>query len=82
VLRGALRASVSTFVQDATTLAGAVAVSRAGGPTRCATTRSLGYIPVVPCEPGCGMFVSLPAPAGPAIQRYAGKPCPAPGFDD
>jgi uncharacterized membrane protein len=52
VLRGALRASVSTFVQDATTLAGAVAVSRAGGPTRCATTRSLGYIPVVPCEPG------------------------------
>jgi hypothetical protein len=30
---------------------------------------------------GPGMFAAPPAPAGPAIQRYTGKPWPVAGFE-
>jgi len=81
VLRGRQRDAVSTLVRDATTFAGSLTVAHTDNP------RSLRDDPFARLHParilhaGPGMFAALPAPAGPAIQRYAGKPWPAAGFE-
>jgi hypothetical protein len=80
VLRGWPPAAVSTLVRDSTTFAGSVTVSRTDDP------RSLHDDPFARVHParilhaGPGMFARPPAPAGPAIQRYSGKPWPTAGF--
>jgi hypothetical protein len=81
VLRGWPPAAVSTLVRDSTTFAGSVSVSRTDDP------RSLRDDPFARVHParilraGRGMFGTPPAPAGPAIQRYSGKPWPTAGFE-
>jgi hypothetical protein len=82
VLRGIPPTAVSTLVRDATTLAGAVTVSHVGGPESLRDDPFSRLYPGRVLRAGPGMFAALPAPPGPAIQRYAGKPWPAPGFDD
>jgi hypothetical protein len=82
VLRGVSRTAVSTLVRDATTLAGAVTVSRDAGPE---TLRDDPFVRLYPgrvLRAGPGLFAECPAPPGPAIQRYAGKPWPLPGFEN
>jgi hypothetical protein len=81
VLRGVAPAAVSTLVRDTTTFAGSVTVwhgdDRPGWRNdpfgRLHTARLL--------RAGAGMFGAVPPPPGPAVQRYAGKPWPAPGFE-
>ena len=81
VLRGWPPGAVSTLVRDATTFAGSVTVGHTGAP------RSLRDDPFTRLHParilhaGPGVFAAPPAPAGPAIQRYTGKPWPAAGFE-
>lgn len=81
VLRGVPPAAVSTLVRDATTFAGSVTIHRTGAP-------DLRDDPFTRLHPGrmlraaAGMFADLPVPAGPAIQRYSGKPWPVPGFEN
>jgi hypothetical protein len=80
VLAGPPPDVVSTLVRDSTHFAGAVTVRRD-------TPRSLAADPFarlgrpVLARVGAGLFGRLPAPAGPVIQRYAGQPWPAAGFD-
>jgi hypothetical protein len=81
VLRGGHRDAVSALVRDATTFAGSVTVSRAGDPRRLRDDPFARLHPARILHAGSGMFAAGPAPVGPAIQRYAGKPWPAAGFD-
>jgi len=82
VLRGIPSTAMSTLVRDATTIAGAVTVSQAGDPRSLQDDPFARLHPARVLRAGAGMFGALPAPPGPAIQRYAGKPWPAPGFDN
>jgi hypothetical protein len=81
VLRGIPPAAVSTLVRDATTFAGAVTIRR----TWPEALRDDPFARLHPnriLHAGAGLFADLPVPAGPAIQRYSGKPWPAAGFDN
>jgi hypothetical protein len=80
VLRGWPPAAVSTLVRDATTFAGSVTVGRTDSPRRLRDDPFARLHPARVLRAGPGMFAALPAPAGPAIQRYTGKPWPAAGF--
>jgi hypothetical protein len=82
VLRGPAPTAVSTLVRDATTLAGAVTVSRGAGPESLRDDPFARLYPNRVLRSGPGLFGACPAPPGPAIQRYAGKPWPAPGFEN
>jgi hypothetical protein len=81
VLRGRQRDAVSTLVRDATTFAGSVTVGHTGGPRSLRDDPFARQHPARILHAGPGMFAVLPAPAGPAIQRYTGKPWPAAGFE-
>jgi len=80
VLTGPPPDAVSTLVRDSTHLAGAVTVRRDDpGALVDDPFARLGR-PLL-ARVGGGLFGRLPAPAGPVIQRYAGQPWPAAGFD-
>ena len=81
ILRGWPPAAVSTLVRDATTFAGSVTVAHTGGPWSLRDDPFARLHPARILRAGSGMFAALPAPAGPAIQRYTGKPWPAAGFE-
>jgi hypothetical protein len=82
VLRGIPPTAVSTLVRDATTIAGAVTIRRTGGAEALRDDPFARLHPARVLRAGASMFGALPAPAGPAIQRYSGKPWPAPGFEN
>ena len=71
--------AVSTFVRDSSRFAGAVTVGR-GGPAdlRSDPFARLGHARVLRVGPG--LFGRTAPVPGPVIQRYGGKPWPAPGF--
>ena len=79
VLRGWPPAAVSTLVRDTTTFAGSVTVST-DDPRLLRDDPFARLYPARILRAGPGMFAAPPAPAGPAIQRYTGKPWPAAGF--
>jgi hypothetical protein len=81
VLRGWPPAGVSTLVRDATTFAGSVTVGHTDDPRLLRDDPFTRLHPARILHAGPGMFAAPPAPAGPAIQRYTGKPWPAAGFD-
>jgi hypothetical protein len=81
VLRSRPPDAFSTLVRDATTLAGSVTVWRSGGAGTVCDDPFARLHPGRLLRAGAGLFAAIPAPAGPAIQRYGGKPWPAPGFD-
>ena len=81
VLRGWLPAAVSTLVRDATTFAGSVTVDRTDNPRWLRDDPFARLHPARILRAGPGMFAAPPTPAGPAIQRYTGKPWPAAGFE-
>jgi hypothetical protein len=81
VLRGIPTTAVSTLVRDATTFAGAVTVRRSGGAEALRDDPFARLHPARLLRSGPGLFAAVPLPAGPAIQRYSGKPWPAAGFD-
>jgi len=80
VLRGPAPVAVSTLVRDATTFAGAVTVRR--DRYRLADDPFTRLHPARLLHAGPGLFATVAPPAGPVIQRYAGKPWPASGFLD
>jgi hypothetical protein len=80
VLAGPPADVVSTLVRDSTHFAGAVTVRRDTPRTLAADPFARLGRPVL-ARVGAGLFGRLPAPAGPVIQRYAGQPWPAAGFD-
>lgn len=80
VLRGGQRVAVSTLVRDATTFAGSVTVGHTDDPRWQCDDPFARLHPARILRAGPGMFAARPAPAGPAIQRYTGKPWPAAGF--
>jgi hypothetical protein len=80
-LRGWPPGAVSTLVRDATTLAGSVTVGHTGGPESLRDDPFTRLHPARILHAGPGMFAAPPVPAGPAIQRYTGKPWPAAGFE-
>ena len=72
-------APVSTLVRDASHFAGSLVVCRTGaGPLAADPFRRIARPRVLRVGPG--LLGQPPPPAGPAIQRYAGKPWPASGF--
>jgi hypothetical protein len=81
VLAGPPLAAVSTLVRDAVHFAGAVTVAHAQWPERLADDPFARLYPARVLRVGPGMFGRVTPPAGPAIQRYGGKPWPAAGFD-
>jgi hypothetical protein len=81
VLHGPLFAAVSTLVRDAVHFAGAVTVDQGDDPARLADDPFARLHPPRVLRVGPGLFRRVPPPPGPAIQRYAGKPWPAVGFD-
>jgi hypothetical protein len=81
VLRGWPPAAVSTLVRDATTFAGSVTVGHTGGPQLLRDDPFARLHPARILHAGPGMFAAPPSPAGPAIQRYTGKPWPAARFE-
>jgi hypothetical protein len=81
VLAGPPFAAVSTLVRDAVHLAGAVTVEHGDQPARLADDPFARLHPARILRVGPGMFGRVIPPAGPAIQRYGGKPWPAAGFD-
>jgi hypothetical protein len=81
VLAGPPFAAVSTLVRDAVHFAGAVTVEQADRPDRLADDPFAVLYPARVLRVGPGMFGRVAPPAGPAIQRYSGKPWPAAGFD-
>jgi hypothetical protein len=81
VLTGPPFAAVSTLVRDAVHFAGAVTVDHHDRPDRLADDPFARLHPARILRVGPGLFGHVPPPPGPAIQRYAGKPWPAPGFD-
>ena len=80
-LRGWPPGAVSTLVRDATTLAGSVTIGYTGDPRLLRDDPFARLHPARILHTGPGMFAAPPAPAGPAIQRYTGKPWPTPGFE-
>jgi len=80
VLAALPHAAVSTLVRDASHFAGAVTVSRDPEPRRLADDPFARIHPARLLHAEAGLFGSVPAPAGPAMQRYSGKPWPAAGF--
>jgi hypothetical protein len=82
VLSGPPPAAVSTLVRDAVHFAGAVTVGQGEHPDRLTDDPFARLHPARLLRLGPGLFGHLPPPPGPAIQRYAGKPWPAPGFDE
>ena len=81
VLAGPPFAAVSTLVRDAVHFAGAVTVDHSDRPDRLADDPFARLHPARILRVGRGMFGRVDPPAGPAIQRYSGKPWPATGFD-
>ena len=81
VLTGPPFAAVSTLVRDAVHFAGAVTVEQDHRPVRLADDPFARLHPARILRAGPGLFGRVPPPAGPAIQRYSGKPWPAAGFD-
>lgn len=81
VLAGPPFAAVSTLVRDAVHFAGAVTVEQGDRPERLADDPFARLYPARILRVGPGLFARVPPPAGPAIQRYSGKPWPAAGFD-
>jgi hypothetical protein len=81
VLAGPPFAAVSTLVRDAVHFAGSVTVEHGDDPARLADDPFARLHPAEVLRVGPGMFGARPPPPGPAIQRYAGKPWPADGFD-
>jgi hypothetical protein len=76
------RGAVSTLVRDAVHFAGAVTIDHGEHPDRLADDPFARLHPARLLRLGPGLFGHVPPPSGPAIQRYAGKPWPAAGFDD
>ncbi len=74
-------AATSTLVRDAVHFAGAVTVAHGEGPARLADDPFARLYPARILRVGPGVFGRVAPPAGPAIQRYGGKPWPAAGFD-
>ena len=74
-------AAASTLVRDAVHFAGAVTVDHSDRPDRLADDPFARLYPARLLRVGPGMFGRVAPPAGPAIQRYSGKPWPAAGFD-
>ena len=71
--------ALSTFVRDSSHFAGAITVRRDGPPgLRDDPFARLGPARVLRVGPG--LFGRTAAVPGPVIQRYSGKPWPAPGF--
>jgi hypothetical protein len=81
VLAGPPFAAVSTLVRDAVHFAGAVTVHHGDLPGRLADDPFAHLHPARLLRVGPGLFGQVAHPAGPAIQRYSGKPWPAAGFD-
>lgn len=81
VLTGPPFAAVSTLVRDAVHFAGAVTVDHGDRPERLVDDPFARLHPARLLWVGPGMFGQVAPPAGPAIQRYSGKPWPASGFD-
>ena len=81
VLAGPPFAAVSTVVRDAVHFAGAITVDHSDRPDRLADDPFARLYPARLLRVGPGMFGRVAPPAGPAIQRYSGKPWPAAGFD-
>ena len=81
VLAGPPFAATSTLVRDAVHFAGAVTVEQDDRPDRLADDPFARLYPARILRVGTGMFGQVAPPAGPAIQRYSGKPWPASGFD-
>jgi hypothetical protein len=82
VLAGPPLGAVSTLVRDAVHFAGAVTVEFDEGPARLMDDPFARLHPARILRLGPGLFGRVPPPPGPAIQRYRGKPWPAPGFDE
>jgi hypothetical protein len=81
VLAGPPFAATSTLVRDAVHFAGAVTVEQGDRPDRLADDPFARLHRARVLRVGAGLFGHVPPPAGPAIQRYSGKPWPASGFD-
>jgi hypothetical protein len=81
VLTGPPFSAVSTLVRDAVHFAGAVTVEHGEGPAQLADDPFARVHPARILRVGPGIFGWVAPPAGPAIQRYGGKPWPAAGFD-
>jgi hypothetical protein len=81
VLAGPPFAAVSTLVRDAVHFAGAVTVDHGDLLARLVDDPFARLHPAWLLRVGAGMFGRVAPPAGPAIQRYAGKPWPVAGFD-
>lgn len=81
MLAGPPFAATSTLVRDAVHFAGAVTVEQGDGPARLADDPFARVHPARILRVGPGMFGRVASPAGPAIQRYRGKPWPVAGFD-
>jgi hypothetical protein len=81
VLVGPPFAAVSTLVRDAVHFAGAVTIEQGDQPARLADDPFALLHPARVLRVGPGMFGGVAPPPGPAIQRYAGQPWPAAGFD-
>jgi hypothetical protein len=81
VLAGPPFAAVSTLVRDAVHFAGAVTVEQGDEQGRLGDDPFARLHPARILRVGPGMFGRVPPPPGPVIQRYAGKPWPAAGFD-
>ncbi len=71
--------AVSTFVRDSSHFAGAVTVRR-GGPAELRADPFARLGPARVLRVGPGLFGRTAPVPGPVIQRYSGKPWPAPGF--
>ena len=82
VLAGPPFAAVSTLVRDAVHFAGAVTVDHGDRPDRLVDDPFARLHPARILRVGPGLFGQVGPPAGPAIQRYSGKPWPAAGFDN
>jgi len=82
VLAGPAFAAASTLVRDAVHFAGAVTVDHSDRPDRLADDPFARLHPARIVRVESGLFGHVPPPPGPAIQRYAGKPWPVPGFDN
>jgi len=71
--------AVSTFVRDSSHFAGAVTVRR-DGPAELHADPFARLGPARVLRVGPGLFGHTAPVPGPVIQRYSGKPWPAPGF--
>jgi hypothetical protein len=81
VLAGPPFAATWTLVRDAVHFAGAVTVEQGERPDRLAHDPFARLHRARILRVGPGLFGRVAPPAGPAIQRYSGKPWPASGFD-